>query len=192
MIRSRSPTRKDGVSESNLRLIEIDEATGEVQNPDGCVRCRDVEVFDLLAAEKENRRLLRRVNSLQRDKEQTRQADSNRSKIIELIELWKESTGHGRSNAMSADRFDVVKSRLREGYTFEQLELAVKGIGNYPYVVNGQRVATGPASHRHDRLGIVLGGGESVEKFCNLQHQYEQEQKANAEEAETTASPDKS
>ena len=165
------------MSNADLRLIEIDGETGEVQNPDGCARCRDVEVFDLLAAEKENRRLLRKINQLERDKETARQSDSNRTKIIELIELWKESTGHPRSNPMSADRFDVVKARVKEGYSFDDLRAAVQGIGRYPYVVNGQRVATGPASHRHDRLGIAIGGGEAVERFAVLNYQYEQEQK---------------
>jgi len=156
------------VSEASLRIVEIDEETGEVQNPDGCARCRDVEVFDLLAAEKENRRLLRKINQLERDKETARQSDSNRTKIIELIELWKEVTNHPRSNAHSADRFDIVKARLREGYTFEQLELAIRGIGFAPYVVNGQRVSEGKPGNLHNRLGIALSGGEQVEKFANI------------------------
>ena len=156
------------MSNADLRLIEIDGETGEVQNPDGCARCRDVEVFDLLAAEKENRRLLRKINSLERDREQARQSDSNRAKILELIELWKVETGHLRSNAHSADRFDLVKARLKEGYDLPTLELAIRGIGFAPYVVNGMRVSEGKPGNRHDRLGIALGSGEQVEKFANI------------------------
>lgn len=155
------------MSEASLRLVEVDSETGEVAG-DGCARCRDVEIDDYANLEKENRRLLRKINQLERDKEETRQKDSNRSKILELIELWKVETGHLRSNAHSADRFDIVKARLKEGYTFEQLELAVRGMGACPYVVNGQRVSEGKPGNRHDRLGIALGSGEQVEKFANI------------------------
>lgn len=155
------------MSEASLRLVEVDSETGEVAG-DGCARCRDVEIDDYANLEKENRRLLRKINQLERDKEETRQKDSNRSKILELIELWKVETGHLRSNAHSADRFDIVKARLKEGYTFDQLELAIRGMGAAPYVVNGQRVSEGKPVNRHDRLGIALGSGEQVEKFANI------------------------
>ena len=155
------------MSEASLRLVEIDSETGEVAG-DGCARCRDIEIDDYANLEKENRKLLRKINSLERDREQARQSDSNRSKILGIIELWKVETGHLRSNAHSSDRFDIVKARLKEGYNVETLELAIRGMGACPYVVNGQRVSEGKPGNRHDRLGIALGSGEQVEKFANI------------------------
>lgn len=88
--------------------------------------------------------------------------------IVELIERWKAGAGHPKSKT-SADRVKVVKARLADGYSIEQLELAIDGICAYPYVgTGGQRFARGNPAQRHDRLGIALGGGEAVEKFANL------------------------
>lgn len=142
----------------------VDLKTGEIT----CPRCRNVDIDDLEVLERENTRLLRRIRALERDRDAERQGDPNRGIILALIERWKLATGHTRSKANAADRFDLVRSRLREGYTVADLELAIDGIGAFPYVINGQRVTEGKESQRHDRLGIALAGGESVERFANL------------------------
>lgn len=148
----------------NLQVVVDNE--GQVH--DGCPRCREVGYEDVQNLEAENRRLLRKVKQYERDKQAERENDPQRSAIIDLIERWKMATGHPRANAHSADRFDLVKARLREGYGIEDLKLAIDGIGHYRYVVNGQRSRRGTPGQRHDRLGICLGGGEQVEKFANL------------------------
>jgi hypothetical protein len=153
------------VNRPNLQLVDTD--TGEIA---GCPRCEDVQVGDLENAESENRRLIRRLKQLERDRDAERQADPRRDHILALIDRWKLKTNHPRANAYTADRFDVVKARLSEGYTVEDLELAVDGIGAFRYVVNGERTRNGTPAQRHDRLGIALGGGEAVERFANLGH----------------------
>lgn len=92
------------------------------------------------------------------------------AEIVALIERWRNATGHPKSK-ISADRVKLVKARLKDGYSIEQLELAVDGIGACPFVVNGQRTREGTPSQRHDRLGIALAGGEKVEEFARLGHQ---------------------
>ena len=94
--------------------------------------------------------------------------------IVELIQRWMQATNHTRSK-VSADRVKMVKARLKDGYTIEQIEMAIDGVGAYPFVVNGSRVKDGQKSHRHDRLGIPLGGGEKVEEFAILGHQARKE-----------------
>ena len=89
--------------------------------------------------------------------------------IVALIERWKLGAGHAKSKT-SADRVKAVKARLKDGYSIEQLELAVDGICAYPFVTNGGRARSGQPSNRHDRLGICLGGGEKVEEFARLGH----------------------
>ena len=89
--------------------------------------------------------------------------------IVQLIERWMVATGHPNSK-VSDDRVKLVKARLKDGYTIEQLELAIDGLGAYRYVVNAQRKSEGKESQRHDRLGIALGGGEDVEKFAVMGH----------------------
>jgi hypothetical protein len=154
-------------SPAHLRVV-VDRENGIVHQ--GCPRCEDVNVEDVTNLERENRRLMRKVREMERDREAERQQDPERQTILSLIERWKLKTGHPKSNANAGDRFDAVKARLREGYTVEQLELAIDGIGAFPYVVNGQRLPEGKRSQRHDRLGIVLKGGEDVERFAVLGH----------------------
>lgn len=96
------------------------------------------------------------------------------AEIVALIERWKAATGHVKSK-VSGDRVKAVKARLRDGYSIEQLELAIDGIAAYPFVgTGGQRFGRGKPSQRHDRLGIALGGGEAVERFAVLGHQARQ------------------
>lgn len=150
----------------DLRLVNTE--TGELA---GCDRCSEVQVGDVENLERQVNALLRKIRGLERDRDAERQADPNRIQIIALIERWKEATGHPKSNANAADRFDVIRARLAEGYTIEQIELAVDGIGAFRYVVNGNRVSSGKPGQRHDRLGIALGGGEAVERFAVLGYQ---------------------
>ena len=162
---------------ATLRLI--DTHTGELVEPD-CPRCRDVDVEDVANLEAENRRLLRRVKKLERDRAREREEYPERQKVIEVIERWKRHTDHPRSNANSADRFDLVLARLREGYSWDDLELAIDGIGAFRYVVQGQRTRTGTTGQRHDRMGICCGSGEAIERFANLGHEARKELEADA------------
>jgi hypothetical protein len=58
---------------------------------------------------------------------------------------------------------------LKEGYTPEQIELAIDGIAANPYVgPQGRQSHNGRGSKRHDRMGIALGSGEDLERFANL------------------------
>jgi hypothetical protein len=131
------------------------------------------EVFmpkeDLENAERELRRLRARIRAYERKEEDIRKEDPNRDLILALIERWKLVTGHPRSNVNANDRFDLIRSRLREGYTPQQVEMAIDGIGAYPYVVGpGERAREGEPKQRHDRLGICLGCGEKLEHFAVL------------------------
>lgn len=87
--------------------------------------------------------------------------------IVDLIRRWMDATGHPKSK-LSDDRVKLVKARLKDGFSIEELALAIDGLAAFPFVRNGQRVSEGKTSERHDRMGIVFGGGESVEKFANL------------------------
>jgi hypothetical protein len=163
------------MSRPHLRAV-VDGETGEIHT--GCARCEDVAVGDLDNAERRCRKLERQIRAMERDQEAARKADPQRAVILGLIESWKRHTGHPKANVNAGDRFDVVKARLAEGYSPEQIELALVGIGAYRYVGPEGRMRAGKATQRHDRLGIALGGGESLERFAILGHQARKEQKA--------------
>jgi hypothetical protein len=131
------------------------------------------EVFipkdDFENLEREHRRALRRIRAMERREQDTRMEDPNRRLILALIERWKKATGHPKSNANATDRFDMVRTRLKEGYTPEQIELAIDGIAANPYVgPQGRQSHNGRGSKRHDRMGIALGSGEDLERFANM------------------------
>lgn len=152
----------------HLRAV-VDGETGELHT--GCPRCEDVEVGDLENAQRRILKLEREVKALKADHVARREADPQRQIILGLIELWARVTKHPRANIYAGDRFDHIKARLREGYTPEQIELAIEGLGAFPFVGPAGRMRSGKPSQRHDRLGIALSGGEAVERFCNLGYQ---------------------
>lgn len=169
------------MSKPHLRAV-VDGETGELHaNP--CPRCIDVELQDLENAEKRIRKLEREKRAMEEDQAAKREADPDRQQILGIIDLWRRVTGHPKANIYAADRFDVVKARLRENYTVEQIELAVEGIGAFRYVVDAQRVRRGSPGQRHDRLGIALGGGENLERMAVLGHQAKKEREAKCPES---------
>ena len=161
------------MNKPHLRAV-VEGETGQIFAAP-CPRCEDVELGDLENAERRIRKLERKKRALEEDAMAKREADPQRQVILDVIDKWRRATGHPKANIYAADRFDVVKARLREGYLVEQIELAVEGIGAFPYVVEGTRTKHGSKGQRHDRLGIALGGGESTERFANLGHQARKE-----------------
>lgn len=164
------------MAKPHLRAV-VEGETGQIfANP--CPRCEDVELGDLENAERRIRKLERQIRALELDKQAAREGDPQRAVVLGLIDAWKRHTGHPKANANAGDRFDVVKARLAEGYTPEDIELAIEGIGARPYVVEGQRVKHGGRGQRFDRLGIVCGGGEQIEKFAVIGYEARKEREA--------------
>lgn len=89
--------------------------------------------------------------------------------IVALIERWMRATGHEKSK-ISDDRVKLVKARLRDGYTPEQIALAIDGLAANPFVVNAQRRPEGKPSQRYDQLDHCLKGGQKLEQFAVMGH----------------------
>lgn len=147
-----------------LQLVNPE--TGELVDPGTCPGCktRDDEIAGHVRTIRSQSAAIGR---LERQVDEDPQLHPQRKEITALIDRWREATGHPRAKH-SKDRFDVIKARLRDGYTLDQLELAIDGIAAFPYVINGQRVSQGKPSQRHDALSLALKGGENLERFANL------------------------
>ena len=160
---------------AHLRVV--DTSTGEIREAadDRDYRIRDLE-DQKAGLERTIAMQAKRIGTLERKvrEEEDPSTHPKGKEIVALIERWMRATDHPRSK-VSADRIKLVKSRLKDGYTVEQLELAVDGIGAYRYVTNGHRTRTGNPTNRHDRLGIALAGGEKVEEFARLGYQARKE-----------------
>lgn len=160
----------------HLRAV-VDGETGQI-HAHACPRCEDVQLQDLELAERRIRKLEREKRALEEDQMAKREADPQRQVILGIVDKWRIATGHPKANIYAADRFDVVKARLGEGYEPRDIELAIEGIGARPYVIEGQRVKHGNKGQRHDRLGIVCGGGEQIEKFAVIGYEARKEREA--------------
>ena len=87
--------------------------------------------------------------------------------IVDLIDHWRETCNHPNSK-VSADRVKLVKSRLKDGYSIEELQLAIDGLAAFPYRVYDKRLPNGRPADRHDQLKDALGDSERLEKLANL------------------------
>jgi uncharacterized phage protein (TIGR02220 family) len=86
-------------------------------------------------AEKDLRQKRAQINALKKDRDTERKTYGKREQVMDCFNHWVERTGKTKSK-LSADRFDAIKARLNEGYTVEQIKLAIDGAAAYP--VRGQ------------------------------------------------------
>jgi uncharacterized phage protein (TIGR02220 family) len=159
-----------------LQLIAKD---GEIVTDD-CPKCATLRSRvesaerDLDAAEKDLRQKRAQINALKKDRDSERKTYGKREQVMDCFNHWVERTGKTKSK-LSADRFDAIKARLNEGYTVEQIKLAIDGAAAYPFVVNAQRSATG-TGQKHWDLELVCRGGKRLEDLAVLGHQWRKEQ----------------
>ena len=167
--------------DGNGELLTIEQAVERVK---GLLHENDGLTTLTKKQARENSRLQRRVAEDEDPMNHARGADivalfkrwqiganhPKRREISELIDYWKQQTGHTNSRN-SKDRFDLVRARLKDGYDFPTLRLAIDVLAALPYVVNAQRRSEGKPSQRYDQLTHALKSGEKVEQFANLGHQ---------------------
>ena len=153
-----------------MRLVDAD--SGELVETDRRVADLEDRVAGLMTTIASQ---ARKMGSLERelrkyDPKETAQPDE----LAALIERWKWKTGHHKSKA-SKDRFDLIRARLKDGYSINELELAIDGLAAYPYRVYDKRFPRGRDADRHDQLSDALGSSERVEKLAVLGHQARKE-----------------
>lgn len=72
----------------------------------------------------------------------------------------------GKQNCkLTAGRSKVIKARLKEGYTVNQLCSAIKGCANSPF-----HMGMNDRGERYDDLTLICRNGENVEKFIERQY----------------------
>jgi hypothetical protein len=127
----------------------------------------EAELLGLLAT---TRSQAKQIGRLEREVKRLDDAEVHhpqRKEIVRIVEVWREVTNHPNAK-VSRDRIELVKARLKDGYNLDQIELAVRGLGANPYVVNAKRSPTGKPSQRYDQMKHALSGGEKLEALANL------------------------
>lgn len=145
----------------------VDSATGEFVETDRRVADLEDKVAGLKITIERQARL---IGQHEREKAKADPRSDPRIKELDrLVDRWKRATGHLKSQN-SKDRLDLIRARLKDGYSVEQIELAIDGLGACPYVVDAQRSRTGKPSQRYDQLKHCLRGGQELERFAVIGH----------------------
>jgi hypothetical protein len=134
-----------------------------------CSQCEEMEA-ELLGLLATTRSQAKQIGRLEREVKRLDDAEVHhpqRKEIVRIVEVWREVTNHPNAK-VSRDRIELVKARLKDGYNLDQIELAVRGLGANPYVVNAKRSPTGKPSQRYDQMKHALSGGEKLEALANL------------------------
>lgn len=166
-----------------LKLIATD---GEIVTDD-CAKCHSLRTRAESAenaldeAEKDLRQKRATINALKKDRDTERRTYAKRAEVVECFEHWMEwkqrVTGRKPTSLLSADRFDNVKARLNEGYSVEQIKLAIDGAMSHPFVVNAKRSPEGKGD-RYDDLELIARRGSNLEKLANIGARWRKEQAA--------------
>ena len=164
---------------ANLRLVadNPDHAfpwplTGElISLPDAHARIKELhegkEAMKRLIEEREVK--YRRMERQLQEEADPRNQPNGKERVA-VVEYWREVCGKQRS-VVSKDRVKMAGARLGDGFSVEQLKLAIDGIAAFPIRVFDKRLKDGRPDDRHDQLKDALGDSEKVEAMANLGHQ---------------------
>lgn len=162
-----------GSGQAGRSLQVVDPETGELRAA-GCQQCAELTAklvgaqADFEVVTRENTRLLRRIEALQRDRDAERLSDPQRPEIVAVFDYWRKRCQHPNSR-FDGRRHDVIKARLRQ-FSADELRMAIDGAAVDAYVDAKQR--------RHDHLGLIFRDAERVEDFCNRYHRWKKRQGA--------------
>lgn len=93
-------------------------------------------------------------------KDQSAKAKANEP--YEIFTYWKEIMNKNNSSQFTAKRMKVVKDRLKDGYTVEQIKQAIYGCSVTPH-----NIGQNEQGKRFDCLELICRNGENVERFCS-------------------------
>lgn len=75
-----------------------------------------------------------------------------------VFDYWREKCGHPNT-VLTRDRKTKIGARLRDGYTVEQLRVAIDGAAHGAYVDT--------RGVKHDDIALICRGGEKVDLFIS-------------------------
>ena len=161
--------------EAALRLVSDNDAlfpwpdTGEALTTEQAVERVKGLIFENEGLTKLTKKQARENAALARRVAEDESVESHAQgrEIVELIDHWRTACNHPNSK-ISGDRIKLVKSRLKDGYEFAELRLAIDGLAAHPFRVYDRRLPTGRPADRHDQLKDALGDSERLEKLANL------------------------
>jgi hypothetical protein len=136
--------------------------------------------FENLQAELVAKR--REIGRLRGELTKQHQSSPEHQSVQSVFDHWRAECGHDKAK-LGEKRAAVVRARLRDNFTEDQLLRAVDGVAMFPFVVNGQRRAKGKPDQRYDDLELICRNEVNVEKFIGLIDAVERDKRERRERA---------
>jgi uncharacterized protein YdaU (DUF1376 family) len=81
--------------------------------------------------------------------------------ILEVFNYWKEVMKKNNSSILNAKRTKALKDRFKEGYTVEQIKMAIVGCSMTPH-----NMGQNNNGKKYDDLELICRDGSNVERFA--------------------------
>lgn len=96
-----------------------------------------------------------------KSKKTTLSAKANND-CLEVFNYWKEVMKKSNSSILNAKRTKAITGRLKEGYTVEQIKMAIVGCSMTPH-----NMGQNNNGKKYDDLELICRDGVQVERFAN-------------------------
>lgn len=143
----------------------VDRNTGEIHSD--CPHCSALaeEVVGMRATVSSQAAMIGRLKG--KLEAQDPESHPKHKEMSALLTRWRVATNHPKAKA-SKDRYDLLRARLNDCYDPSEIELAIDGLGAFPYRSFDKRLREGDPSQRDDQLSVCLKSGEALERMANL------------------------
>ena len=145
------------MAEPSLRLV--DTASGELTDPTTVIVGLEEVIAGLERDLRAKRTTITKLENALTDKAEAH-ALYPQAEIV--FAHWKRACNHPRS-LLGEKRREAILSRLKEGYTVEQLCKAVDGLAYDP----NQKPRKNGSMERYDDLEIAMRSDQNVERYAN-------------------------
>jgi hypothetical protein len=87
------------------------------------------------------------------------------AQVNEIFEYWKATMNKNESSKLTKERDKKVRERLKEGYTVDQIKLAVFGCSQSPH-----NMGQNENGKVYDDLELICRTGSNLERFAGYSH----------------------
>lgn len=98
----------------------------------------------------------------EREKEKEKEKEYNICRVREIFEHWVAVMGKTSQTKLNDKRKRCIESRLREGYSVDQIKAAIDGCAKSPYHMGRNDSGT-----VYDDLTLICRSGDRIEQFAN-------------------------
>lgn len=81
---------------------------------------------------------------------------------VEIFDHWKSVMGKSNNSVLNDKRVKALTARLKEGYTVEQIKMAITGCSMTPH-----NMGKNSNGKKYDELELICRDGSQVERFAN-------------------------